>query len=239
MSGLAQVLDAPLAQVIIHHRTGTCESRNGFCPGWIADNFGQYLSPLLRHVELTVVAVAVGFLIAFSLAVVAHRRRWLIAPVTGFTGVLFTIPSLALFAILVTTPLGFGFVTGVIPLILYTLQIIFRNAVAGLANVPADAVDAARGMGLTDRELLWRVEIPLALPEIVAGVRIATVTTVALATLAFFGGAGGLGAQINTDIDFKSNVVVAGGLAIVLAVVLDLALYAVERGLTPWRRAAP
>jgi osmoprotectant transport system permease protein len=158
--------------------------------------------------------------------------------VTGVTGVLFTIPSLALFAILVTTPLGFGFVTGVIPLILYTLQIIFRNAVAGLANVPADARDAARGMGLTDRELLWRVEVPLALPEIVAGVRIATVTTVALATLAFFGGAGGLGAQIDTDIAFKSNIVVAGGLAIALAAALDLLLAGVERGLTPWRRAA-
>ena len=123
------------------------------------------------------------------------------------------------------------------PLVLYTLQIIFRNVVAGLANVPAETRDAARGMGLTDRQLLWRVEVPLALPEIIAGLRIATVTTVALATLAFFAGAGGLGAQINTDIDFKSNVVVAGGLAILLAFVLDVLLLGVERGLTPWRRA--
>jgi osmoprotectant transport system permease protein len=228
----------PLAQVVIHQRRSTCESRNDFCPSWIAHHLGDYVSPLVRHVELVAVSVAVGFVVAFALALLAHRHRWLVGPVTGFTGVLFTIPSLALFAILVTTPLGFGFVTGVIPLVLYTLQIIFRNAVAGLANVPPEARDAALGMGLTERELLWRVEVPLALPEIVAGVRIATVTTVALATLAFFAGAGGLGAQIDTDIDFKSNVAVAGGLAILLAAALDLLLFGVQRALTPWRRAA-
>lgn len=224
--------------VIIHHRTATCESRNGFCPDWIVHHFGDYLSPLWRHVELTVVAVAIGFVIAFSLGMVAHRRRWLIAPITSFTGVLFTIPSLALFAVLVTSPLGFGFVSGVIPLILYTLQIIFRNVVTGLAGVPEDARDAARGMGMTERQLLWRVEIPLALPEIVAGVRIAAVTTVALATLAFYAGAGGLGDKINTDIAFKSNIAVAGGLAVLLAVALDLLLLGAERSLAPWRRAA-
>lgn len=228
----------PLAQVVIHQRTSTCVSRNGFCPGWIADHLGDYLPPLWRHVELTVVSVVVGFAIAFGLGLLAHRRRWLVAPLTSLTGILFTIPSLALFAVLVTTPLGFGFVTGVIPLVLYTLQIIFRNVVTGLANVPDEARDAARGMGMTPRQLLWRVEVPLALPEIVAGVRIATVTTVALATLAFYAGAGGLGAQINTDIAFKSNIVVAGGLAILLAVALDLLLLAGERMLAPWRRAA-
>jgi osmoprotectant transport system permease protein len=226
-----------IAQVVIHERTSNCVSDNGFCPDWIRDHIGDYVDPLVRHLELVVVSVAVGFGIAFGLALLAHRHRWLIAPVTGITGAFFTIPSLALFAILVTTPLGFGFITGVIPLILYTLQIIFRNIVAGLANVPEETRDAARGMGLTDRQLLWRVELPLALPEIIAGVRIATVTTVALATLAFFGGAGGLGAQINTDIGFKSNVAVAGSLAIALAVALDLLLLGVERGLTPWRRA--
>jgi osmoprotectant transport system permease protein len=227
----------PLAQVIIHRRTSTCVSENGFCPDWIRHHLGDYVDPLVRHIELVVVSVTIGFVIAFGLALIAHRQRWLIAPITGITGVFFTIPSLALFAILVTTPLGFGFVTGVIPLILYTLQIIFRNAVAGLANVPDETRDAARGMGLTDRQLLWRVELPLALPAIIAGVRIATVTTVALATLAFFGGAGGLGAQISADIDFKSNIAVAGGLAILLALALDTVLLGAERGLTPWRRA--
>jgi osmoprotectant transport system permease protein len=227
-----------IGSVVIHHRTPTCESRNGFCPTWIWHHFGDYLSPLWRHVELTVVAVAVGFVIAFGLALAAHRRRWLITPITGVTGILFTIPSLALFAVLVTSPLGFGFVTGVIPLILYTLQMIFRNVVTGLAGVPEEARDAARGMGMTDRQLRWRVEVPLALPEIIAGVRIATVTTVALATLAFFAGAGGLGEKIDTDIDFKSNIVLAGGLAVVLAVVLDMLLLGAERRLAPWRRAA-
>lgn len=225
-----------IAQVVIRDRSTTCESRNGFCPDWIAEHLGDYVDPLVRHTALTVVAVAVGFAVAFALGLLAHRRRWLISPITGITGVLFTIPSLALFAVLVTSPLGFGFVSGVIPLILYTLQIIFRNVIAGLAGVPAEARDAALGMGMTERQLLWRVEVPLALPEIVAGVRIATVTTVALATLAFYAGAGGLGAQINTDVNFKSNIVVAGGLAILLALALDLLLLAVERVLAPWRR---
>lgn len=226
-----------IAQVVIHERASTCESRNGFCPGWIADHVGDYVDPLVRHVELTVVSVAVGFAIAFALGILAHRRRWLIAPVTGITGVFFTIPSLALFAVLVTSPLGFGFVTGVVPLVLYTLQIIFRNVVTGLAGVPEEARDAARGMGMTERQLLWRVEVPLALPEIVAGLRIATVTTVALATLAFYAGAGGLGAKIETDINFKSNVALAGALAVLLALALDLLLLAAERALAPWRRA--
>jgi osmoprotectant transport system permease protein len=226
-----------LGQVIIHHRTSTCESRNGFCPSWIVHHIGDYMSPLLRHLELTVVAVAVGFALAFGLGLLAHRRRWLIAPITGITGVLFTIPSLALFAVLITSPLGFGFITGVIPLILYTLQIIFRNVVTGLAGVPEEARDAARGMGMTDRQLLWRVEAPLALPEIMAGLRIATVTTVALATLAFYAGAGGLGQQIETDIAFKSNIALAGALAVALALALDLLLLGAERAATPWRRA--
>jgi len=226
-----------IAQVVIHERSSTCVSENGFCPDWIRRHIGDYFDPLLRHLELVVVAVSIGFLVAFALGLFAHRHRWMVAPIAAITGVLFTIPSLALFAILVTSPLGFGFVTGVIPLVLYTLQIIFRNVVTGLDSVPEDTRDAARGMGLTDRQLLWRVEVPLALPAIIAGVRIATVTTVALATLAFFGGAGGLGAQINADIGFKSNVAVAGALAIGLALVLDLLLLGVERGLTPWRRA--
>ena len=226
-----------IGQVVIHTRESTCESRNGFCPGWIADHVGDYVDPLVRHVELTVVAVAIGFVLAFALGLLAHRRRWLIAPITGFTGVLFTIPSLALFAVLVTSPLGFGFVSGVIPLILYTLQIIFRNVVTGLAGVPEESRDAARGMGMTDRQLLWRVEVPLAMPEIVAGLRIATVTTVALATLAFYAGAGGLGDKIETDINFKSNVALAGGLAVLLALALDMLLLAAERALAPWRRA--
>jgi osmoprotectant transport system permease protein len=130
-------------------------------------------------------------------------------------------------------------VTALIALTSYTLLIIFRNVVAGLDNVPADAKDAALGMGLTRRQMLWRVELPLAVPEIVAGLRIATTTTVGLAALAFLAGAGGLGAKIETDINFKSNVVVAGGLCVALAFVLDVLLLTFERIVSPWKRAAP
>ncbi len=225
-----------VAQVVIHDRTASdCVSSNGFCPGWIADNIGDYGAPLWRHVELVVVALAVGFAIAFALALLAHRHRGLTAPIVAATGVLYTIPSLALFGLLITVT-GFGFVTAEIALVSYTLLIIFRNIVAGLDNVPADALDAARGMGLTERQLLWRVELPLALPEILAGLRVAATTTVGLATLAFFAGAGGLGAQIYADVNFKSNVVVAGGLCILLAIAMDLALLGAERAVSPWRR---
>jgi osmoprotectant transport system permease protein len=131
---------------------------------------------------------------------------------------------------------GRGNNTALIALVAYVLLIIFRNVLAGLDNVPDETKDAGRGMGLTNGQLLWRVEVPLALPEIMAGLRIATTTTVGLATLAFFAGAGGLGEQIFSDITFKSNVVVAGGLAVVLAAVLDALILLVQRMVTPWTR---
>lgn len=226
-----------LAQVQIRDRSRlSCVQRNDFCPGWIKDHIGDYVPPLLKHVELTLVPVACGFAIAFALALVAHRRRWLAGPIVGVTGVLYTIPSLAAFALLIPLT-GFGFVTALIPLTAYTLLILFRNIVAGLDNVPAETVDAGRGMGLTDRQILWRVEVPLAAPEIFAGLRVATTTTVGLAALAFYAGAGGLGEKILTDIRFKSNIVTAGLLCVALAFVLDLALLALERVALPWRRA--
>jgi osmoprotectant transport system permease protein len=225
-----------LAQVQIRERTNLdCVQRNDICPAWIRDHLGDYADPLWRHAELTLVPVACGFAIAFALALLAHRRRWLTGPIIGVTGVLYTIPSLALFALLIPLT-GFGFVTALIPLTAYTLLILFRNIVAGLDNVPEEARDAARGMGLTSRQLLWRVELPLAAPEIFAGLRVATTTTVGLAALAFYAGAGGLGEQILTDIRFKSNVLTAGVLCVVLAFVLDLLLLAAERLLLPWRR---
>jgi osmoprotectant transport system permease protein len=227
-----------LAQVQIHDRTTlSCEQRNGFCPGWIVDHLGDYLPPLWRHVELTLAAVGCGLAIALVLAIVAHRRRWLVGPIVGATGMLYTIPALAAFALLIPVT-GFGFVTALIPLTAYTLLILYRNIAAGLDNVPAEAVDAARGMGLTDRQLLWRVELPLALPEILAGVRIAATTTVGLAALAFYAGAGGLGQQILTDLAFTSNVATAGVLCVLLAFALDVALLGVQRLLVPWQRVA-
>jgi osmoprotectant transport system permease protein len=146
------------------------------------------------------------------------------------------VPSIAAFFLLLPVT-GRGFLTAIIALVAYVLLIIFRNVLVGLDNVPAETKDAGRGMGLTDRQLLWRVELPLALPEIMAGLRIAATTTVGLATLAFFAGAGGLGEQIFADINFKSNVVAAGGLAVALAAVLDAIILLTQRAVTPWTRA--
>jgi osmoprotectant transport system permease protein len=233
------VIPAPLAQVEIRDRSeDTCVSDNGLCPDWIADNFDRYVDPFFEHVLLKVVATGVGFLIAFGLALVAHRRRWLVNPITQVTGILYTIPSVAAFFLLLPIT-GRGFLTATVALVAYVLLIIFRNVLTGLDNVPAETKDAGRGMGLTDSQLLWRVEVPLALPEIMAGLRIAVTTTVGLATLAFFAGAGGLGGQIFADINFKSNVVVAGGLAVVLAAILDGAILLTQRAVTPWTRTSP
>ena len=228
-----------LGQLQLRDRTAdNCVTNDGFCPTWIADNFwDRYSEPFAEHVILTVLAVAIGFLIAGALAIAAYRRRRLIAPITTFTGVLYTVPSLAAFFLLQPIT-GRGTTTALIALVAYTLLIIFRNVLAGLDNVPRETRDAAKGVGLTDRQLLWRVELPLALPEIMAGLRIASTTTVGLATLAFFAGAGGLGGAIFSDITFKSNVVVAGGLCVLLAATLDLLILGAQRLLTPWQRAA-
>jgi osmoprotectant transport system permease protein len=210
---------------------------NGFCPDWIVHNFDRYETPLLQHIKLTLLAVAIGFAIAFSLALLAHRRRWLPGPIIQVTGILSTLPSVAVFFLLLPIT-GRGRTTAIIALVSYTLLILFRNVTAGLENVPGDTRDAGRGMGLTPRQLLWRVELPLALPEIMAGLRIAVTTTVGLAALAFLAGAGGLGEAIFADVNFRSNVLVAGGLAVALAVVLDLAVLVVQRAITPWMRTA-
>ena len=216
--------------------SGSCVADNGFCPEWIADNLDRYWTPLLEHVFLTVVPVAIGFVIAMGLAILAHRRQWLTGPIVTITGIFFAIPSVAAFFLLQPIT-GLGYTTAMVALVSYTLLIIFRNITNGLRNVPAETRDAAVGQGLTDRQLLTRVELPMAVPEIMAGLRIATSTTVGLAALAVFAGAGGLGSEILTDQRFKSNVVVAGGLAVLLAAVLDLALLGVQRLLTPWQRA--
>jgi osmoprotectant transport system permease protein len=231
---------AVLAQLTIRDRDPSqsdCVSDNGFCPSWIADNLDRYKTPLLEHLELTVAAVAIGFAIAFTLAVIAHRRRHLIAPITQITGILYTIPSVATFFLLLPFT-GRGKDTALIALVSYTLLILFRNVTLGLDSVPPEARDAGRGMGLTPRQLLWRVEMPLAVPEIMAGLRVATTTTVGLTALVFLAGAGGLGDAIFDDIRFRSNVVVASGLCVGLAIVLDLILLGVQRLVTPWARKA-
>jgi osmoprotectant transport system permease protein len=225
------------AQIHIQKRTGAgCVASNGFCPDWIVHNLDRYVDPFWEHVVLVLESVAIGFVIAFVLAILAHRKRWLTGPITGVTGALYTVPSVAAFILLLPLT-GRGNTTALIALVSYSLLVIFRNITTGLRNVPPEMVDAGRGMGLTDRQILWRVELPLALPEILAGLRIAVTTNVGLATLAFFAGAGGLGKEIYADVSFKSNVVVAGGLAVLLAAVLDVIILTFQRFMTPWRRA--
>lgn len=231
---------AQLGEDFFRERDGSgCVADNGtFCFDWAVDNFDRYVTPALQQVMLVVVSVALGFAIAFALALLSHRRRWLVPPITGATGVLYTVPSIAFFFLLLPIT-GRGADTAIIALTAYTLQIIYRNIVAGLANVPPEARDSGRGMGMTDRQLLWKVELPLAVPEIIAGLRIATVSTVALATLAVFAGGGGLGEEIYADLTFKTNVVIAGGLSILMAIAFDALLIVTQRLLVPWRTVRP
>lgn len=235
---LAPLAQSDLGPEFFHNRSNpNCVQRNGtFCFSWAVDNFDRYVGPALKQAMLVSVSVAIGFVVAMALALLSHRHRSLVPPLTGLTGVLYTVPSLAFFALLIPIT-GFGTATAVIPLSAYTLQIIYRNLVVGLANVPGEAKDAGRGMGMTPRQLLWRVELPLAIPETVAGLRIATVSTMALATLAFFAGAGGLGAQIYSDLSFKTNIIIAGMLVIAMAIALDLLLLGLQRLVAPWLRA--
>jgi osmoprotectant transport system permease protein len=213
----------------------SCVENNGFCPDWIVHHLDRYVSPFWQHLFLVGVSVTAGFAIAFGLALLAYRMRYLVSPITQITGILYTIPSLAFFFLLLPIT-GRGNTTALIALTAYTLLILFRNIIDGLDGVPDEARDAGIGMGLTTRQLLWRVELPLALPAIMAGLRIAATTTVGLAALATFAGAGGLGDQMASQKEFISNIAVGGGLCVVMAVALDAILLLVQRVLTPWSR---
>ena len=209
-----------------------------FCADWVRDNWSSILQPaLLEHVKLTVIAVAIGFAIAFAAALVTHRYRLVERPFVVFSAVVYTIPSLALFQLLVPVT-GLTVTTVEVALVGYTLLILYRNFVEGLRGVPADALEAARGMGLTRRQTLWRVELPLALPAIFAGLRVAVVSTIALATVAALVIPEGLGYPIFLALReaFKTEVIVAGALAVGLALLADALLVLAERTLTPWAR---
>jgi osmoprotectant transport system permease protein len=219
----------------------SCVRDNGaFCWSWVKDNWSDVLWPALRqHIVLTLIAVVIGFAIAFTLALLAHRRRWLEPPVTLTTQILYTIPSLALFQLLVAFT-GLTRTTAEIALVSYTLLILFRNTLAGLRSVPDEVRESARGMGLTPGQVLWRVELPLALPSIVAGLRIATVTIISLATVAAFVVNEGLGVPILNAVQrnvFKTEIYAAGALTIALALATDALLVLAQRAVTPWRRA--
>jgi osmoprotectant transport system permease protein len=213
-----------------------CPGNNGLCPGWIADNFNDYVDPFVDHIWLSVVPLAIGFVIATALALFAHRYRIFQPFFLAIVGALFTIPSIAFYLILLNIT-GRGFSTAVVVLTAYTLVLIYRNVMTGLQEVPRETVDVAEGMGLTRRQILFRVELPMALPTIFAGLRIAASSTVGIAGFAFFAGAGGLGAEIFADPSFRGNVVTASLLMILLATVLELAVLVVQRLFTPWERA--
>jgi osmoprotectant transport system permease protein len=218
-----------------------CEIHNRvFCWSWVRRNWGPVLWPALReHVLLALVAVAIGFAIAMALALVAHRLRSLERPTIVVTTILYTIPGLALFELL-AAPVGLNVFSAEIALVSYTLLILFRNILAGLRSVPAEVLDAAQGTGMSRRQTLLRVELPLALPAIVAGLRIAVVTIIALATIVYVVYDRGLGVPIHTALGegpFKTELLAAGGLAIALALVADALLVLIQRALTPWARA--
>jgi osmoprotectant transport system permease protein len=216
-----------------------------FDPGWVVENLDLIGELLVEHLYLTVLAIGIGLVISFALALLIRNSPVLYGPVLGVTGTLYSIPSLALFALL-TPVTGIGTVlTAEIALVGYTLLILVRNIVEGLRGVPDDAIEAAAGMGFTPTQRLLRVELPLALPVIMAGVRIATVTTIGLVTVTALTGLGGIGyliVQIGIRRgQFGSTQALTGiVLAVALAVLADLLLQALQRRLTPWarRRAA-
>lgn len=204
---------------------------------WVERNSDEIWQRMRDHLELTLFAVAVGFTIAAVLSVVAIRFRWTYPPITWVTGILYTIPSLALFAFLVPIT-GLGFRTAEIGLVSYTLLILVRNIVAGIDGVPAAVKEAADGMGYEPWRRFLAVDVRLATPTIVAGVRIASVTVVGLVTITALVGEGGLGVFINDGLkrNFSTPIVVGVVLSVVLAVALDLVFVVLERVLTPWAR---
>ena len=209
-----------------------------FCFDWAKENIDRYGTPTVQHLEIVLLSVVIGFIVAFALALFAHRRRRLQPPLLAATGVLYTIPSIAFFFLLLPIT-GLGRDTAIIVLAAYTLQIIFRNTMLGLNNVPASVKDAARGMGLTQRQILWKVELPLAIPEIIAGLRVAVVSTIAIATLAVLISAGGLGTQMyGSNLTFPTSIIIAAAIVMLMALAFDVVLLLVQRFTTPWRRAA-
>lgn len=190
-----------------------------------------------QHVALTVWSVLVALLLAVPLSVLARRVRWTRTPILTTAGVIYTIPSLALFVVLAEY-FGLKPITVLIALVGYALLILVRNVLAGLDGVPPEVVEAARGMGFGPTRMLLRVELPLALPSILAGVRIATVSTVALVTVGAVVGNGGLGELILAGLNslYRAQITTASILCVLLAVVADLLLLAVQRLATPWVR---
>jgi osmoprotectant transport system permease protein len=218
----------------------SCEVNNGwFCTDWVRQHWHDTLEPaLVQHIELSAIAIGIGFALAFVLALAGFRFRLLDPPIGLLSDFLYTIPSLALFQLLVPIT-GISVTTVEIALVSYTLLILYRNMSEGLRGVPAEMIEVARGSGFTRMQTFTRVELPLALPAILAGLRIATVSTISIATVASFVVAKGLGSPIFVALEqdvFKTEIFTAGGLVVALALVADGLLVLLQRALTPWAR---
>ena len=206
---------------------------------WVVANLGQIGARTVDHILMTVIAVAGGFAISLLLAILTVRWRRLYAPLLGATGVLYTIPSLALFALLIPVT-GLSLLTAEIALVGYTLLILLRNTVAGLDAVPGDVIEAAAGMGYGRWQRLVHIELPLAVPAMVAGLRIATVSTIGLVAVSALIGQANLGSLIirqGIRNAFPTAILVGAGVSVALAVATDLGFLWLQRLLTPWARA--
>jgi len=218
----------------------TCYNRltnHWVCLDYLKDRHQDLTDALVQHLQITVSALVLGVLIAFPLALVARRLPWLQGAILGTSTAIYTIPSLALFPFLVPFT-GISAETVVIGLALYALTILVRSTLAGLAAVPDEVRESATGLGYGATRLLFRVELPLALPVMMAGLRVAVVSTVALTTVGTLVGYGGLGNLIADGVlnDFKAELLAASVLCVVLAVVLDAVVVGTQWTITPWRR---
>lgn len=204
---------------------------------YLERNWGEVTDQLVIHTTLTLQALAIAIAIAFPLAVIARRIPRMSGPIMGVSGVLYTIPSFALFGLLAPYT-GIGRTTVLIGLVAYALLVLVRNIVVGLQSVDRDVTDAARGMGYTPMRMLFQVELPNALPSIISGVRIAAVTTVALVTVGVVVGYGGLGQLMfrGMQSDYRAQIMTATVLCLGLALVLDLLLALAGRLAQPWTR---
>lgn len=206
---------------------------------WVLGHLDTLAQRTGEHMLVTVIAVVAGFVISFGLALAVRRYPRIYGPILAISGILYAIPSIALFVLLIPVT-GLSLLTAEIALVSYTLVILVRNIVTGLRAVPAEVIEAARGIGYTDRQRLWRVELPIALPIIVAGLRIATVTTIGLVTIATLIGMGGLGyliVNIGVTQRFPTATITGVVIVVLLSTSVDLSLQAVQRRLTPWAKA--
>ena len=208
--------------------------------GWISSEKATILSLLVQHVELTAIAIAIGLAISLPLGILAWRVRPVRAPLIGFAGVLYVIPSIALLSLVAPLTGFFSITTAEVALVSYTLLILLRNTVAGLDSVPEEVDEAARAMGYSSPQVLFKVQLPLALPSVLAGVRVATVTVIGLVNVTALLGQGGLGQLIIQGFteDFNTPVVVGLVLSVLLAGVADALLVLAERASIPWLRKA-